>query len=154
MAFSNALKGLRRPLQIENLTIELKHYAWRSNPQLVAFCANLGQLKVSKKLTIKGIDVHLELCLRELPKTLGLDLSPTRAEVIHRRAGWQNLGKFTTEYRSIEKGGIKGEDVDIEDPEALDDCIRTYHGWLKTASQSSVVNGLDYVSEFGYARYR
>ena len=109
---------------------------------------------MSKKLTIKGIDPHLELCLRELPKTLGLDLLPTRKEIMFRRAGWQNMGKFVTEYLSMEKGKVRGEDVDISDPEALDDCIRTYHEWLKTAPQSCVVNGLDYVSEFGYARYR
>lgn len=155
MALHNVLKGLRRPLQVEHLTIQLKNYAWRVNSQLTAFCASVSHIKVLKKLTIKGIDVHLELALRQLPKAFGFDVTPSRAEVTFREASWQKLGYFVMDYTNMAvEEEADGEQVDLADPQAVDDCKRTYNEWLKTTDKACINNGLDYINVFGYSRTR
>ena len=139
------LESLRRPLHVNKLELEILAYCWRCEAQLKAFCQALTNVKVYKNLIVKGLDVHLELPIRELPKAVGFDVQPIESGTRFRTADWQNLGSFRAVYVPAAK--TEGVDQTI-DGTMIDDPIAKYLDWLKTAKQDWIVNGLDYVTDY------
>ena len=94
---------------------------------------------------MKGLDVHLELPIRELPRALGFDVQPIESGTRFRTADLLDMGHFKAVYEpAVKKEGVEraGDDEFISDP------IAEYHDWLKTAKQDWIVNGLDYVTDY------
>ena len=144
-AFGNVLLHLRNPLCINNLTLELAPYTWRSEDEVKAFCTALQNVTVLKTFTIKGLDVHLELGLRQLATVLRMKAQPVRFEACFRTAHWRQLGYFSCTYvraQSVEESRVNNGGI-IEDP------LSKYREWAKTAREDCYVNGLDYVTNFG-----
>ncbi|KAL9130106.1 MAG: hypothetical protein Q9217_001622 [Psora testacea] len=147
--FGDVLFYLRRPLHINNLTINIAPYTWRSNQQLKAFCTALRNVIVKDSLTIRGLDVHLELELRQLAMALRMEAQPVRSDVSFRTAGCQQLGRFSCTY--VRAQTI--DDLEVHNGRTIEDPLSKYCEWVQTAKQDCYVNGLDYVTDFGYFSY-
>ena len=148
-AFAVILENLTRPLHVNTLTINIAAYCWRCDDQLQAFCKVLGNVKVLEMLVVTGLDVHLELCVRQLPKALGLDVQPVEWKVKFRTADWQDMGYFISVYVPVVKSpSDSAEGANLIDEAVINDPIAKYREWLKTARQDEVVNGLDYVTDY------
>ena len=145
-AFEVILENLRhRPLNINTLTLNIAAYCWRSDDQLKAFCKELANVKVHRKLVLSGLDVHLELRIRDLPKALGLNVQPAEWKTKFRTADWQDMGYFWSMYVPMGNGADKTNSLDEN---TIKDPVAEYRKWLKTARQDWIVNGLDYVTDY------
>ena len=148
-AFSNVLSHLRRPLQVNNLAIDLAAYTWRHNCQVKAFCSALKNVTVHKSVTVTGLDVHLELELRQLAMALWMNPQPIGYDVSFRTAECQKLGHFKSTYVRAQSV----DDLKVPKGKMIEDPISKYGEWIQTATQACYVNGLDYVTDVGYFTY-
>lgn len=162
-AFINVLGCMKRKLRVEELTITLANYSFRSDERLLDFCIALARgVDVGKSLVVQGLDVHLELHTRALPVFTGMVVQPLRWQVAFRTEDWRQLGRFRAEYakkpRAAEEeeyGGLNlwqlymelTEECRLEALGHIEDPHNEYEEWLKDAPNQSITNGLDYVSE-------
>ncbi|CAF9906144.1 hypothetical protein IMSHALPRED_004100 [Imshaugia aleurites] len=98
-AFGCALRHLRSGIVINSLHLNLAYHTFGNSAQLSSFASALSKIKVQDKVTITGDEKFLDMCLGDIPITLGMHMLPMHSKFqAYRRDMQYSPGWFLYQY--------------------------------------------------------